>query len=213
MCGVCAWGQGRDSTWDWERLVCGAGWRLGGPFLFLEGWWGTQVSRASWACRPGPVRAQIAGCSKRGRQRRFGRSEESAARARSTAWPGSPGPPSRACSHPVSRRWEKLLPPTRLRLLCLASCACPCSQPPPARAGTSPEGTPPSKSTPRVLSSAVLRPGCPRKAVGHGAIAGTWIRALSSSGTSPSSPTAAAATAAIPGPGVAGSGQTVSLWG
>lgn len=65
VCGICAWGQGRDSTWDWERLVCGAGWRLGGPFLFLEGWWGTQVSRASWACRPGPVRAQIAGCVKR----------------------------------------------------------------------------------------------------------------------------------------------------
>ena len=65
VCGVCAWGQGRDSTWDWERLVCEVGWRLGGPFLFREGRWETQVSRASWACRPGPVRAQIAGCSKR----------------------------------------------------------------------------------------------------------------------------------------------------
>nr|CAI9712102.1 unnamed protein product [Rangifer tarandus platyrhynchus] len=22
VCGVCTWGRGRDSTWDWERLVC-----------------------------------------------------------------------------------------------------------------------------------------------------------------------------------------------
>ena len=167
--GVCAWGQGRDSTWDWERLVCEVGWRLGGPFLFLEGWWGTQVSRASWACRPGPVRAQIAGCFKR---REAGREGSGGVRRQlhvPAARPGQapPVPPAGPALIPcpplgeaaASNKAEAPLP-HKLRVSLQ-----PASTSPSRRI---PWGDPSLPSAPRVLSSAILRPSCPQKAMAHG---------------------------------------------
>ncbi|KAM7238158.1 hypothetical protein CapIbe_011116, partial [Capra ibex] len=84
-----------------------------------------------------------------------------------------------------SRRWEKLLPPTKLRFLRLAICVS--LQP----ASTSPRGEPCLHVNPEGPEL------CPLKAEVHGAIADTWANALSSSGTSASSPTAAPATAGI----------------